>query len=240
MKKMKSKFYLKYTAVILLCWMTMGAAAQEKPRWTVGVKGGWSYTSIARSNMGRVDETYSPLSGYATGVQARFRALDWLAVRVDLDFMSRSHKMDRNLHYIDPVYTKYVNDYLVLPVMADFSFGGKKLRGHAYGGVYGAFWMKARTEGTTYWMTDYYIYFDDFKEPRAFNNEDRRLTAGGVGGLGLRYAFLDVWKKGGGPVITLDALYYYDFVSHHKGYPHLSDPRYLSTLSITLGVAFCF
>ena len=237
---MKSKFYLKYTAVILLCWMTMGAAAQEKPRWTVGVKGGWSYTSIARSNMGRVDETYSPLSGYATGVQARFRALDWLAVRVDLDFMSRSHKMDRNLHYIDPVYTKYINDYLVLPVMADFSFGGKKLRGHAYGGVYGAFWMKARTEGTTYWMTDYYIYFDDFKETRAFNSEDRRLTAGGVGGLGLSYAFLDVWKKGGGPVITLDALYYYDFVSHHKGYPHLSDPRYLSTLSITLGVAFCF
>ena len=44
----------------------------------------------------------------------------------------------------------------------------------------------------------------------------------------------------GGPVITLDTLYYYDFVRHHKGYPHLSDPRYLSTLSITLGVAFYF
>jgi hypothetical protein len=47
-------------------------------------------------------------------------------------------------------------------------------------------------------------------------------------------------EKGGGPVITLDALYFYDFVSHHKGYSHLSDPRYLSTLSIALGVAFCF
>jgi len=89
-------------------------------------------------------------------------------------------------------------------------------------------------------MTDYCIYFDDFKENRPFNNEDRRLTVGGVGGLGVNYAFPDVWKKGGGPVITLDALYYYDFVSHHKGYSHLSDPRYLSTLSITLGVAFCF
>lgn len=28
---------------------------------------------------------------------------------------------------------------VVLPVMADFSFGGKKLRAHAYAGVYGAF-----------------------------------------------------------------------------------------------------
>lgn len=124
--------------------------------------------------------------------------------------------------------------------MADVSFGGKRLRGHAYGGVYGAFWTSARTEGTTCWITDYYIYFNDFKERRSFNNEDRRLTAGGVGGLGLSYAFPNMWKNGGGPVITLDALYYYDFVSHHKGYPHLSDPRYLNTLSITLGLAFCF
>jgi hypothetical protein len=234
------KSYLKIITIILLCWMTIVANAQEKPRWTIGVKGGWSYTSIARSNMGRVDETYSPLSGYDVGVQARCRLLDWLAIRVDLGFMSRSHKMNRNLHYIDKVYTKYSNDYLMLPVMADFSFGGKKLRGHAYCGIYGSFWMQARVKGTTYWMTDYYVYFNDFKEKRKFNSEDRRLTAGAVGGLGLSYAFLDTWKNGGGPVITLDALYYYDFVSHHKGYPHLSDPRYLSTLSITLGLAFCF
>ena len=220
--------------------MTMEATAQENPRWIVGVKGGWSYTSMERSNMGRVDETYSPLSGYDVGLQARYSLLDWLAIRADLDFMSRSYQIDRNLHHIDRVYTKYSNDYLTLPVMADFSFGGKRLRGHAYGGVYGAFWMKARTEGTTFWMTDYYIYFDDFNESRLFNSEDRRFIAGGVGGLGVSYAFPNVWKKMGGPVITLDALYYYDFVSHHKGYPHLSDPRYLSTLSITLGVAFCF
>ena len=58
--------------------------------------------------------------------------------------------------------------------------------------------------------------------------------------MGLSYAFPDVWKKGSGPVITLDALYYHDFVSHHKGYSHLSDSRYLGTLSITLGLAFCF
>ena len=183
--------YLRIISIILLGWMMTEATAQEAPKWTIGVKGGWSYTSIDRSNTGRVDETYSPLSGYDVGVQARYSLLDWLAIRADLDVMSRSHKMDRNLHYLDPVYTKYFNDYLVLPVMADFSFGGKKLRGHAYGGVYGAYWMKARMEGTTFWMTDYYVYFEDFKENREFKNEDRRLTAGGVGGLGLSYAFTD-------------------------------------------------
>ena len=232
--------YLKIITVILLCWMTMEGTAQERPRWTVGMQGGWSYTNIDRSNMGRGDETYSPLSGFSVGVQARYSLLDWLAIRADLELINRSHQMDRNRHYIDQVYTKHTDKYLMLPVMADFSFGGKRLRAHAYGGVYGAYWMKARTEGTTFWMTDYYIYFDDFKETRDFNSEDRRLTAGGVGGLGLSYTIPYAEGRKGGHIITLDALYYYDFVSHNNGYPHLSEPRYLSTLSITLGLAFCF
>ena len=84
------------------------------------------------------------------------------------------------------------------------------------------------------------IYFDDFKETRPFNSDDRRLTAGGVGGFGVSYTIPYAGGGKGGHVITLDALYYYDFVSHHKGYPRQSSPRYLSTLSITLGFAFCF
>ena len=144
--------YLSIITFILLSWTMTEATAQEKNRWTIGMKGGWSYTSIDRSNMGRVDETYSPLSGSCAGIQARYSFLDWLAIRADLEFMSRSYEMKRNLHYIDQVHTKYSNVYLMLPVMADFSFGGRKLRGHAYGGVYGAFWRKARTEGTTFWM----------------------------------------------------------------------------------------
>ena len=232
--------YLSIITFILLSWTMTEATAQEKNRWTIGMKGGCSYTSIDRSNMGRVDETYSPLSGSCAGIQARYSFLDWLAIRADLEFMSRSYEMKRNLHYIDQVHTKYSNVYLMLPVMADFSFGGRKLRGHAYGGVYGAFWRKARTEGTTFWMTDYYVYFNDFKEERPFNSEDRRFIAGGVGGLGVSYTIPFVDNKRGGLVITLDALYYYDFVSHHKGYSHLSAPRYLSTFSVTLGLAYCF
>lgn len=64
--------YLKIITAILLCWMMMEATAQEKPRWTIGVKGGWGYTSMDRSNMGRVDEANSPLSGYDVGLQARY------------------------------------------------------------------------------------------------------------------------------------------------------------------------
>ena len=87
-------------------------------------------------------------------------------------------------------------------------------------------------------MTDYYVYFDDFKEKREFNSEDQRLIAGAVGGLGLSYALFGTNETE--MSISLDALYYYDFVSHHKGYAHLNDPRYLNTLSLTLGILYSF
>ena len=34
--------YLRTITLILLCWIMMEATAQETPRWTIGVKGGWS------------------------------------------------------------------------------------------------------------------------------------------------------------------------------------------------------
>ena len=89
-------------------------------------------------------------------------------------------------------------------------------------------------------MTDYYVYYNDFHAYREFNREDRLFIAGVVGGLGLSYNFYDPADNGGGFVVSLDVFDYYDLVSHHKGYAHLSDPRYLNTLSVLLGIAFKF
>lgn len=229
---------IKAIVLVLLCWTALEANAQMNSKWTIGAKGGWNWTNISRSNMGRIDETYSPLGSSEYNFFAKYAFTDWLAIRADFGAMTRSYRMDRNLHYLDPVYTRYSNDYLMLPLMADFSFGGEKLRGHAYAGGFGTYWVSARVEGKTYWMTDYYVYFNDFKERREFNSEDQRFIAGAVGGLGLSYVFLSIPEMD--MAINLDALYYYDVVSHHKGYAHLSDPRYLNSLSITLGLAWIF
>ena len=215
---------------MLLCLTAMTASAQ----WSLGVKGGWDYTSIKRSNAGRIDETYSPLSGFDVGIQARYGFTDWFALRADFSVMRRSHRMDRNLNYLDSVYTEHHNLYLTLPVLADFSFGGEHFRGHAMLGGYIGYWLQERREGITYWMTDYCYYFDKFNERCDFTSEDARFCAGLVGGLGLSYTINDHWG------INLDALYYYDLTSHHRSSPHLRDPRYLSTLSVTFGVSYIF
>lgn len=214
----------------LLCMTALTANAQ----WSVGIKGGWDYTSITRSNAGRIDESYSGFSGFDAGVQARYGFTNWFALRADLSVMRRSHRMDRNLSYLDPVFTNHHNYYLTLPVLADFSFGGENLRGHAMLGGYIGYWLRERRVGRTYWMTDYYVFFNDFNEVREFTNEDCRFTAGLVGGIGLSYKLADHWG------INLDALYYYDLVSHRRSSPHLRDPRYLSTLSVTFGAYYQF
>ena len=50
-----NKNYFKLIAVILLCWTAVAANAQVNPKWTIGVKGGYNWTNIDRSNMGRID-----------------------------------------------------------------------------------------------------------------------------------------------------------------------------------------
>ena len=227
---MKRNILLKWFAVVLMSSVALTVNAQ----WSLGIKGGWDYTSITRSNAGRIDETHSPLSGYDVGIQARYGFTDWFALRADLSVMRRSHRMDRHLNYLDSLYTEHHNLYLMLPVLADFSFGGEHFRGHAMLGGYVGYWLQERRKGKTYWMTDYYVFFDDFNEVREFTSEDHRFNAGLVGGVGLSYLINEHWG------LNLDAIYYYDLVSHRRSSPHLRDPRYLNTLSVTVGVNYQF
>ncbi len=216
------------TALAVLLLAAMDASAQ----WSVGLRGGWTSTTISRYDAGRMDEAYSPLGGFEAGVQGSYTFNSWFAVRANLSFMQRSHRMDRNLNYLDSVYTNHRNSYLMLPVVADFSFGGERLRGHLLAGGYAGYWLGEHRKGTTFWMTDYNVYFEPFDEKRDFTDEDSRFNAGVVFGAGLSYGIGEKWALG------LDALYYYDLTSHHKGYAHLADPRYLNTFSLTLSVNY--
>ena len=42
---------------------------------------------------------------------------------------------------------KYVNNYLQLPVMGSFSFGGQKVRGFFNAGIYGGYWLNSKPQG---------------------------------------------------------------------------------------------
>ena len=160
-------------------------------QWTVGVRGGVASTSITRSHTDRIDEVYKSRLGFDMGVNARYTVNSWLAVRADLALMQRNHRLQRQLNYISSVYTDHINTYLMLPVMADFSFGGTQLRGHLYTGAFCGYWLSQHVKGMTYFMTDYEVFFNPQDEKRAFTTEDRRFDAGLACGLLEDYRYLN-------------------------------------------------
>ena len=214
--------------LLTLCFLQSIAMAQ----WAVGVHGGVNSTSISRSHADRIDETYGDLLGYDFGINGKYAINNWLAIRADLSLMQRNHRLQRHLNYISPVYTDHLNTYVSLPVMADFSFGGQKLRGHLLLGGFCGYWISQRVKGITYGMTDYAVFFNDFDEQRLFTREDRRFNAGLTIGVALSYSLNEYID------FNLDALLYYDLVSHHIGYANLQDYRYLNTCSVTFGISY--
>lgn len=219
---------------VILASVFIASATGVSAQWQVGIKSGVSITSTDRSQSGRVDETYSSRAGWRAEAMAEYAFNEWFGLGVGINLMERSHRMDRNIRYLDPVYTISHNTYMMIPVTTDFSFGGSRLRGHMYAGCFTGYRLKASREGTTYWMTDYNIYFEPFDEEMESSSEEQRFTAGLAGGVGLSYLFTDHWG------VLLDAVYYYDMVSYRKSSKHLSDPRYLNSLAVSLGVTYKF
>ena len=96
----------------------LGSSAQEttdnNSPWALGLRGGWTSTTISRYDGGRMDERYSALGGFEAAIEGCYSFNSWFALRGALGFMQRSHRMDRNLNYLDPVYTEHKNSYLML------------------------------------------------------------------------------------------------------------------------------
>ena len=106
--------------LVLFVALTTNVSAQLG----IGLKGGLDFNSITRSNSGRIDETYHAKNGADFGLILSYQVNEWFAMRANVEMMSRSHTMKRNLNYVKDIYTDYNNKYLTVPVMADFTFGG--------------------------------------------------------------------------------------------------------------------
>lgn len=195
----------------------------------IGLKGGLDFNSVTRSNSGRIDETYHAKIGADFGLILSYQVNDWFAMRANVEMLSRSHTMKRNLNAVKDIYTDYNNKYLTVPVMADFTFGGTKVRGHFMMGGYFSYWMSANVAGNTFDIYDKTIAFD---EKMVFNKYHNRFVAGLVAGPGLSFELSDK------VIMEFDALLYYDLMSYMKVSKVSPDPRYNNTASLTLGVIY--
>lgn len=200
-------------------------------QWRVGVNGGATYNHSTISKHYMTDYQWKDRWGVTLGVMGQYDVNDWLGVRAELDWTQKNYRLTRQIFsHLD---YKYVNNYLQLPVMASFSFGGKQLRGFCNAGVYGGYWLTSGREGTDFNNSSEKAY--EFSENIEFNSErDQRFDFGFVGGIGLEYRFCQRWAA------QVEMRYYYSTVSTQKDYMRLSDPRYNSTLGVLAGLWYSF
>ena len=220
---MKNKVFLLGAMLLML---TTVAHAQ----WRVGATIGTSANHYRMDRQYMSDYHINDRWGLTMGVTGQYDFTEWLGVRADFNWTQKNHRVLRDRIPMD---YKYVNNYLQLPVMASFSFGGQKLRGFCNLGVYGGYWLSSNYSGVDYNSFVGAPY--DVKGHVDFNSDrDQRWDCGFVGGLGVEYRFARHWGA------QVEARYYYSTTSVQKQYMRVKDYRYNSTLALQAGVSYFF
>ena len=200
-------------------------------QWRVGANVGLSYNHPTIDKQYMTDLKYKDRYGVTFGMMGQYDFNDWLGVRAELDWTQKNYRQTRVVY--DQQDYKYTNNYLLMPVMASFGFGGEQLRGFCNVGVYGGYWLNSHRKGTDFNnVSDYTYSFDE--DVDFVDDSDQRWDCGFVVGLGLEYRFAKRWGA------QVEARYFYSTTSFCKEQPHFKDKRYHSTLGLQAGVMYFF
>ena len=200
-------------------------------QWRVGVNGGADFNHFIIDKQYQTDYVYKDRWGGTLGVMGQYDIADWVGIRAELDWVQRNHRQMRETRKVCDY--KYVNNYLLLPVMGSFSFGSPTVRGFCNLGIYGGYWLNSSRKGfDTNTLTETKYEFTEKVE--FYDKRDQRWDFGFVGGAGVEYRFAPHWAA------QAELRYYYSSVSTVKVQEIMKDYRYNSTLALQLGVWYCF
>lgn len=213
--------------MVVVLLTTVAAHAQ----WRVGVTDGGDYNfySMDKQYMSDLEIQGSP--GLTVGISGQYNFKDWLGVRADLNFTQKNYQLHRAM--LDKWEYFYSNDYMQLPMMAAFSFGGKRLRGFCNLGFYTGVWLNSHLSGTDFNLfSGKWVSLDENVKLNA--DRDNRWDAGLLAAAGIEYLMARHWA------IQFEARYYHGLTSTTKPYMRVNDYRYNSTLAFQVGVYYVF
>ncbi len=210
--------------------------------WEVGVYGGITLNTLS-TNVGYMTNVqYAPAFGNTLGIDVTYGLRKWLAVRADLALTQKNNTLLHYVYYestnngettLDSASfgTNSVNRYVNLPVVLDFSFGGKA-RFHAYFGGYIGYWIDGHRSGGSLPVLG---SEGEFNAPYEFNKvRDNRFDAGMAYGLGLSFLCWNHFD------ISFEMHLYYALTDMQKNYMLNMNPRYNTTTTLQLGLAYKF
>lgn len=186
------------------------------------------------------DMRYEERGGFTVGIPVQYDFFDWLGVRAEISFVQKGHKMHRTDVW-NKLHTDTRNNYLHVPVMARFSFGGQRVRGFLNAGGYIGGWLSSHREGLTFrwfgdeseddvngWITPGNSYEFDEKVPFD-SRRDNRFEAGLAGGIGVACRVAPRVE------VEVEGRCYYALTDMQKAYMKFQTPRYNTTFVIQAG-----
>jgi hypothetical protein len=208
----------------------------EQKHWYIGLEGGYTYNMLYSSTGYRAFTEYENGHGFTVGLPVRYQFVDWFAVQTAFQYVQKNHALVRT-GLNDAIHSDYINSYLELPLMTNFSFGGKKLRGFLNTGGYVGFWADSRRKGTALGASVNpfdlkYIQYEDFDEQVPWDERrDNRLEAGLLAGIGVQYALSAC-------TFYVEGRFNYGLTDMQKEYSLQMVPRKNDVLTLHAGVLF--
>ncbi len=217
--------------IIILCAFSQ-IQGKAQTRWRVGASGGADYNWYSIDTQYQTDFRYDGAWGWSASVFGQYDFFDWIGLRAELEATERNYRFRRTGIYSCTNYVTH-NTYVQLPVMTQFSFGGRHVRGFLNAGVYAGYWAAGQYKGT---LNDLIVGdITQVDEPYIFQKKkDQRADFGLAGGLGIEYRFLKHWA------VHIEGRCYYSYISTVKQYMKVKDYRYNTTLDILTGFAYMF
>jgi hypothetical protein len=214
---------------------TEAGSAAALLRWHIGLSGGYANNALHTSVAGRALTEYESGHGFGFAIPVRYQFNPWFAAQMELQYIQKNYTWQRTGQY-DRVHSTVTNSFIEIPLMANFSFGGEKLRVFANAGGYAGVWIDSRRKGVQIENTqDPFsgsVFYYDYDERVEFDKRrDAPFEAGLLAGLGLQYAFKPC-------VIFLEGRCYYGLTDLQQDYGYNMVPRMNDTFTVAMGVLF--
>ena len=207
-------------------------AAPTFPRWSIGAGIGLNINVPDVETAYMTNVVYNPSFGLGANLSVAYQPYKWLAVRSGIHFVPKNYTYLHSITVENQEGSLGSNtncNYLDVPVMADFSIGGK-VRWHLFLGGYVGYWLNGNRNGAAIPLGN---RNDDgsFAENYVFNStRDNRFDAGIIYGTGLGIACSRVVD------INIDLLNLYGLTDVQKNYMMQLNPHYNTTFVLQAGV----
>ncbi len=237
---------LFYSALLLMCMVGIGMqplAAQEEPaadssprvrHWVFGLNAGLdrNYHSVDMVYM--TDMRFDKYrEGSVFGFRIGYAPTKWLSINTGAVLIQKNYHMDHVFQYYNLRYslpTTTTNQYVNVPLELRLSVGNT-VKIHAFGGVFGGYWLSSHRSGTTYSFSNDRNY--EFDEDWEFNDKrDNRLETGFTWGAGISGMIIGRIEVGA------DIRWYYSTSDIQKPYMVNLNPRYNTAFAIQAGVSY--